>query len=77
MRHATAGFSLILLAACSQAEPAGPAPKDWTRSEQVEIARERNIIAGQQLFDSTGHQVNLAITPAVFEDWERMRAGLK
>ncbi len=69
---------LLLLTACSQ--PTRPvAIKQFTRSEQRQIAREHNIIADSglhPLFDEKGNRIVFTITPAVEEDWERMRRGL-
>lgn len=43
----------------------GPALKQWTIPEQIEIAKERNQLPEK------------SILRAVLDDWERMRRGLK
>jgi hypothetical protein len=72
---------LLLLAACTN-PPARPvAIKQWSRDEQIQIAKERNALADSNgtapLFDRSGQQVTSTIAPAVFGDWERMRRELR
>jgi hypothetical protein len=70
---------LLILSACTQPTRT-TAIKQFSRDEQVQIATERNIIAdstGEPLFDEKGHRVQFTMTPAVFDDWERMRLDLR
>jgi hypothetical protein len=70
----------LLLAACSEVPQRCPATKQWSRQEQIEIATERNILADSPehpLFDEKGKRIVFTVTPAVLDDWERMRRELK
>ncbi len=71
---------LLLLTACSQPDNS-VAIKQFSRDEQTRIASERNTLvdsAGDRpLLDTNGHRVTFTMTPAVFDDWERMRRELR
>lgn len=72
---------LLVLTSCSTIENSYnncPTTKTWTTKEQIEIAKERNAIAGHPFIqDKTNTPVSLILTPVVFDDWERMRRELR
>jgi hypothetical protein len=58
---------LLLLASCASTSscPPLPVPRDWTRAEQAQIAKEHNALPPD------------SILRAVLEEWVSLRAALK
>jgi hypothetical protein len=71
---ALAGFCL---AACSCPSPSTTPVKSWSIPEQIQIAKERNLIADSEgdkpLFDASGNRIHFPMTAAVFQEWETLR----
>jgi hypothetical protein len=58
---------LLMLASCASTSscPPLPVPRDWTRAEQAQIAKEHNALPPD------------SILRAVLEEWVSLRAALK
>ena len=78
MRPSAAICSLILLAACTPPAPPAIAVKDWPRDEQIEIAREHDLLADSLLnCEIDGKPVGFPLAATVFDDWEMMRREIR